>query len=145
MCFIYSSQRGSFLDLFLGPMPAVTQATFVCSVTRFSCLYCLSNRNNLWLWSWFLCLSSLCLIGRGEYAVSRQKQIKSALISLMTNVQEDCMQMSVLTVNQNCHGENQNQGGMWGFLWEYHDVLSWFKVAAMPFQRKVKTEGIWGQ
>lgn len=89
MCFIYSSWRGCFLDLFLGLMPVVTQAAFACSDIRFSCrafTVCITEIICKQLWSWFLCLSSLFLIGKGEYAVSRQKQIKSALISLMTNV-----------------------------------------------------------
>lgn len=59
-----------------------------------------------------LCLSSLFLIGDVEYAVSRQKQIKSALISLMTNEQWACVQKSLcllLAANKSHHGGNPNQ------------------------------------
>ena len=34
---------------------------------------------------------------------------------------------------------------MWRFLWQYCDFPSWFKVAVIPLQCKVKTEGLRGQ
>lgn len=72
MYFVYSSWRGGFLDLFLGLVPLVTQAIFACSGIRFSCwafTVCTTEIICKQLWSWFLCLSSLFLRGKGEYVV----------------------------------------------------------------------------
>lgn len=62
----------------------------------------------------------------------------------MTNVQEDVCACSEPKLSWG-KSEPGVLGGMWGFLWEYHDFLSWFKVAAMPLQQKVKNEGVCGQ
>lgn len=109
-CFTYSSQRGRTVDPSL--VPVLTRAMFACSdpPVFLPSLCCLHYRNNLTAIS--LCLSSLFLIGDVEYAVSRQKQIKSALISLMTNEQWACVQKSLcllLAANKSHHGGNPNQ------------------------------------
>lgn len=57
-------------------------------------------------------LPSLFLIGEGEYAVSRQRQVKSALSSPMTGLEQGYAQRSVrllLVANRSCHGEKLNQ------------------------------------
>lgn len=57
-------------------------------------------------------LPSLFLMGEGEYAVSRQRQVKSALSSLMTGLEQGYTQRSVrllLVANRSGHGEKLNQ------------------------------------
>lgn len=129
MCFTYSSRRGGFLDLFLGLMPLVTQATFACSAIRFSCwafTVCTTEIICKRLWSWFLCLSSLFLRGKGEYAVSRKSKLnlhRSLWWPMCNKVAHKCLcvcclqQTKIVTGKIRTRGSGRNTEISVGILW----------------------------